>query len=96
MDIDYALRWHFVDATDGRPRQLRFRCTTENTTGQLLAVIADPHRDDSDDVLALTRPDVAQAAVDAALDGWHTWARLTDDTLNLTEIRRRIHAAGLD
>ena len=103
MDIDYALAWDFVDL-DGRPRQLRFRrdwARDESPeifsgTGQPIAVIADAHRPDNDDTVAISRPDVSYAEVDKALDGWQSWAMLTDDTVNLAEIRRRIHAAGLD
>ena len=31
-----------------------------------------------------------------ALDGWETWALLIEGAINLGQIRRRIHAAGLD
>jgi hypothetical protein len=103
MDIDYALVWNFVDL-DGRPRQLRFRRDDDpqrNTdvlsgTGQLIAVITDPQRPDRGDTVAISRPGVAYADVDAALDGWQDWAMITEDTVNLAEIRRRVHAAGLD
>ena len=97
MDIDYALGWQFIDDRDGRPLQLRFRTdVTDDTTGQLIAAVADGHRRDNHDVVPITRPRVTQTEVDAALDGWQTWARITDETINLAEIRRRIHAAGLD
>ena len=101
MDIDYALAWLFVDL-DGRPRQLRFRRDDTEShdvlsgTGQLVAVIADPHRPDTDDTVAISRPGVDYTAVDAALSGWQDWAMITDDAVNLQEIRRRIRAAGLD
>jgi hypothetical protein len=39
---------------------------------------------------------VAYPAVEQVLDGWQNWAMITDDTVNLAEIRRRVHAAGLD
>jgi hypothetical protein len=96
MDIDYALAWQFIDDRDGRPLQLRFRCDTDETHGQLIAVIADGHRDDNYSVVPISRPGVSRAEVDRALDGWQTWARITDDTINLAEIRRRIHTANLD
>jgi hypothetical protein len=97
MDIDYALGWHFIDDRDGRPLQLRFRLdATDDTIGQLVAVVADGHRRDNHDVIPISRSRVTQATVDAALDDWQTWARITDETVNLAEIRRRIHAAGLD
>jgi hypothetical protein len=103
MDIDYALMWNFVDL-DGRPRQLRFRrddgpqadADVLDGTGQLIAVIADPHRPDAGDAVAISRPGISYAAVEHALDEWRDWAMITEDTVNLAEIRRRIHAAGLD
>jgi hypothetical protein len=39
---------------------------------------------------------VAYTDVEAALDGWQGWAMITEDTVNLAEIRRRVHASGLD
>jgi len=101
MDIDYTLAWQFVDL-DGRPRQLRFR--RDNTeaddvlsgSGQLIAVIADPHRADADDTIAISRAGVDFTHIEAALHGWRDWAKLGDDAINLTEIQRRIHDAGLD
>ncbi|MDA2893375.1 hypothetical protein PDG61_20845 [Mycolicibacterium sp. BiH015] len=102
MDIDFALGRQFLDL-DGRPRQLRFRCDAGDTggdilsgTGQLLAVIADPQRPDLNDVVALSRPGVAFADIEAALDGWQQWAALGEEAVSLTEIRRRIQAAGLN
>jgi hypothetical protein len=96
-DIDFALAWQFIDDRDGRPLQLRFRLdATDDTIGQLVAVVADGHRRDNHDVIPISRSCVTQATVDAALDDWQTWARITDETVNLAEIRRRIHAAGLD
>jgi hypothetical protein len=59
-------------------------------------VVADAGRADNGDVVAISRPDVARADVEAALDGWEAWAELTPQTVNLAQIRRRIHAAGLD
>jgi hypothetical protein len=97
MDIDYALRWHFIDDRDGRPLQLRFRMdAADDTVGQLVAAVADGRRRDNHEVIPISRAGVTQTAVDAALDGWQTWARITDETVNLAEIRRHIHAAGLD
>lgn len=101
VDIDFALARQFLDL-DGRPRQLRFRRTDDHKcgdvlsgTGQLIAVIADPDHPDVDDVLAMSRPDVAFADIEAALDGWQQWAALGEEAFSLAEIRRRIHAAGL-
>jgi hypothetical protein len=103
VDIDYALAWNFVDI-DGRPRQLRFRRDNSSRpdfdvltgTGQLIAIIADPHRRDHGDTVAISRPGVDFAAVEAALAGWQNWAMLDADTVNLSEIRRRVSTAGLD
>jgi hypothetical protein len=86
------------------PAALRFRRNwapanspeTFDGTGQLIAVVADADRADNGDIVAISRPNIARADVEAALDGWETWAELTPDTINLAAIRRRIHAAGLD
>jgi hypothetical protein len=102
-DIDYGLAWNFIDDRDGRPLQLRFRRNyappqspdTFDGTGQLIGVIVDPDRTDNQDIIALSRPGILHAAVEAALDGWQDWAMLTDDTVNLAEIRRRLAAADL-
>lgn len=102
LDIDYGLAWNFIDH-DGRPLQLRFRRNWAPTgspevfdgTGQLIAVVADAQRPDNGDIVAISRPGVTRAAVEYALNGWQVWARLTEDTVNLAEIRRRVHAAGL-
>jgi hypothetical protein len=101
MDIDYALAWQFVDL-DGRPRRLRFRrddteaADVLSGTGQLIAIIADPHRPDHDDTLAISRAGVEFSAIEQALEGWRDWATLGETAVNLAEIQRRIHAAGLD
>jgi hypothetical protein len=104
MDIDYGLALDFIDDRDGRPLQLRFRrnwapagsAETFDGTGQLIAVVADAGRTDDGDIVAISRPGVARADVEAVLDGWQDWAELTPDTINLAQIRRRIHDAGLD
>jgi hypothetical protein len=104
MDIDYGLALDFIDDADGRPLQLRFRrnwapadsAETFDGTGQLIAVVADAGRADDGDIVAISRPNVSRADVEAALDGWETWAELTPETVNLAHIRRRIRAAGLD
>jgi hypothetical protein len=105
MDIDYGLALDFIDDRDGRPLQLRFRRNwapadspdTFDGTGQLIAVVAGgPDRADNGDIVAISRPGVTRADVEAALHGWETWAELTEHTINLAQIRRRIHAAGLD
>jgi hypothetical protein len=104
MDIDYGLALDFIDDRDGRPLQLRFRrnwappgaTETFDGTGQLIAVVADAGRTDDGDIVAISRAGVARADVEAVLDGWQEWAELTPDTINLAQIRRRIHDAGLD
>ena len=76
-ELDFALGWDFLD-DQGRPRQLRFRRNYApaadprifDGTGQLIAVIADGHRFDNGDEVAVTRPRVALADVEAAIDGW--------------------------
>ena len=45
--------------------------------------------------MAISRPGVTFDAVEAALDGWQTWAMIGDYQVNLATIRRRIHAASL-
>jgi len=102
--IDYGLAYDFIDPNDGIPRQLRFERNygppghrpTFTGTGQLVAVVAEAGRPDNGHTLALTRPDVNQAAVDQVIDGWQDWAMLSDREVNLAEIRRRVRAARLD
>ena len=104
MDIDYGLAWDFIDTRDGRPLQLRFRRNWApadspeifDGTGQLIGVVVDADRADNGDIVAISRPNVRHADIEKALDEWQSWAMLTEDTVNLGEIRRRIHAAGLD
>jgi hypothetical protein len=107
-EIDYALAWDFIDA-DGKPRQLRFRQNYApagdprifDGTGQLVAVIADGHRPDNGDEIAISEPNVALGAVTAALQGWEEWAALHvadngfDRAISLPAIQRRIQSAGL-
>ena len=45
--------------------------------------------------MPITRPGVQRTDVEKVLDGWQDWAMLTDDTVNLVEILRRIETAGL-
>lgn len=102
-DIDFGLAYDFIDPADGVPRQLRFQRNWApahdprifDGTGQLVAIVADAHRPDNGHTLAITRPGVSFAAVEDALRGWETWAMLGDTQVNLAEICRRIHAAGL-
>lgn len=106
-DIDYGLACEFWDEY-GRPMQMRFRrnYAPEGSdevfadTGQLLAVVTDPHRPDVGDTVALTRAGVTRAAVDAVLEGWLDWAAIgTRDEfcpkISIPEIVRRMQAAGL-
>jgi hypothetical protein len=108
-EIDYALAWDFIDPADGKPRQLRFRRNFAprndprifDGTGQLVAVVADGHRSDNGDEIAISQPGVAFDDVEAALDGWEDWAILyfhdngIDRCINLALIRDRVRAAGL-
>jgi len=108
-DIDFALAWEFVDPDDGRPRQLRFRRNYAppgddrvfDGTGQLYAIVADGHRSDNGDEIAISRPGVDFQKVEDVLDGWQDWATLyvdennIDRWINLGDIRRRINDAGL-
>ncbi len=108
-EIDYALAWDFIDPADNKPRQLRFRRNFAprndprifDGTGQLVAVVADAHRPDNGDEIAISRAGVLFDVVEAALDGWEDWATLyvdangIDRTINLAAIRDRIRAAGL-
>jgi hypothetical protein len=108
VDKDFALAWQFL-SEDGRPRQLRFRMNfapaddprTFDGTGQLVATIADASRTDNFDEIPISRPNVNEDDVDAALDGWEDWALLHEERyglvrwINLSVIQRRIDAAGL-
>ncbi len=90
-------------------RQLRFRRNFAprndprifDGTGQLVAVVADGHRSDNGDEIAISRPGVLSDDVEAALAGWEDWATLRiadngiDRTINLARIRDRIRAKGL-
>lgn len=104
MDIDYAVAWHFLDAS-GRRLQLRFRPNATSpdgpgcfdARGQLIAV--DDRGDNSCDEVAISRPNVLRADVDAAIDGWEDWATLIvygiSRWISLDHIRCRIDSAGL-
>jgi hypothetical protein len=107
MEIDYGDAWDFVD-DDGRPFKLRFRRNAAprhdarifDGTGQLIAVVADSERPDNQYEVGISRPNVSQAEVENAIDGWEEWATVIDAVtyrlLSLARIRGRIHAAGLD
>jgi hypothetical protein len=107
MEIDYGDARDFVD-DDGRPLKLRFRRNwappadprTFDGSGQLIAVVADSARPDNFTEVAISRPNVAQADVEEALNGWQDWATLLDTgvhrLISLAQIRRRIHDSGLD
>ncbi|MDD4868173.1 MAG: hypothetical protein PHQ28_13940 [Mycobacterium sp.] len=102
VDIDYGLAFDFLDDA-GRPLQLRFRRNYAPPgdprlfadTGQLIAILVDRHRPDDGDIVAISRPNVERAQVEKVIENWESWAVLTDDQVNLSEIRRRVHAAGL-
>ena len=106
MDIDLGDAYDFVDE-DAKPYKLRFRRNWAprndprifDGTGQLIAVVADVTRPDNHTEIAISRPNVAQADVERALEGWEQWATVIDAVtycmINLATIRNRIHAAGL-
>ncbi|GAB4667492.1 hypothetical protein [Mycobacterium avium] len=108
-EIDYALAWDFIDPSDGKPRQLRFRRNLAprndprvfDGTGQLVAVVADARRPDNGDEIAISRPGVLFDDVETALDGWERWATILEENngidryMNLAAIRERLRAAGL-
>lgn len=104
-EIDYALAWDFIDPADGKPRQLRFRRNFAlrndprifDGTGQLVAVVADGHRSDNGDEIAISRPGVSFDDVKAALAGWEDWAtlRIADNGIHRTINLARIRAKGL-
>lgn len=92
LDIDFALSLDFVDQ-DATPYQMRFRHETPDT-GQLLGIITKD-RPDTGRVLEISFPGVRFDDVVTALADWRDWARLTDDTIDLSAIRQRIIDAGL-
>lgn len=108
-EIDYALARDFVDPADGKPRELRFRRSFAphndprvfDGTGQLVAVVANGHRSDNGDQIAISRPGVPLDDVESALVGWQDWATLyiadngIDRIINLALIRARIADNGL-
>ena len=102
-DIDFGLAFDFIDRADGIPRQLRFHRNWAppgdprvfDGTGQLIAVVADANRPDNGHTIAISRPNVEFDDVEAALDGWQSWAKTGSYTVDLAAIRSRIHAAGL-
>lgn len=102
MDIDYGLACDFIDET-GRPMQLRFRRNyappgdprTFADTGQLIAIVVDRHRSDDGDIVEISRPNVERTQVEKVIENWENWAMLVDDQVNLIEIKRHVHAAGL-
>lgn len=102
MDVDYGLARDFIDEA-GRPMQLRFRHDYAPPgakqifadTGQLIAVLVDRHRPDNGDIVEISRPNIQRALVEKVIESWESWAALVDDQVNLIEIARRVHAAGL-
>ena len=77
---------------------------TVTGNGQLIAVIADGSRPDNGHTVAISRPGVRYADVEAALQGWQTWALLPQSRwhkphrkgADLQKIRVAIHHAGPD
>jgi hypothetical protein len=106
VEIDFGEAWDFLDDA-GRPRHLRFRRNLAppedprlfDGTGHLIAVIGDQGRSDNADELAISRPDVSYAAIEAVLQGWEEWAMVLDANtycwISLAQIQRRVNDAGL-
>lgn len=102
-DVDFGLAYDFIDPADGRPRQLRFQRNWAppgdprvfDGTGQLIAVVCADRHPDNGHTIAISSPGVGLDDIHTALDGWETWAMITDTEVNLAEIRRRINDAGL-
>jgi len=59
-------------------------------TGQLIAVVAKFDHPDNGHTLPISRADVDFNDVEQAIDGWQNWARITDSTVSLAAIRRRL------
>ncbi|GAB4659276.1 hypothetical protein MOKP64_15760 [Mycobacterium avium subsp. hominissuis] len=90
-------------------RQLRFRRNFAprndprifDGTRQLVAVLADGHRSDNGDEIAISRPGALSDEVEPALAGWEDWATLRiadngiDRRINLARIRDRNRAKDL-
>ena len=96
MEIDYGLALDFLDDHDSRPYPLRFRRDGWFTDiGQLIAVVAKYEHPDNGHTLAISAPHVDFNDVEQAIEGWQSWARVTDSTVSLAAIRRRVTAAGL-
>lgn len=64
-------------------------------------MVADGHRSDNGDEIAISQPGALSDDVEAALIFWEDWATLCiadngiDRTINLARIRDRIQAKGL-
>ncbi|ART74332.1 hypothetical protein BTO20_37555 (plasmid) [Mycobacterium dioxanotrophicus] len=95
MEIDFALAWTFVDAIDGKPRQMRFAYEPGSQRGQLVAAVACATRTDNHDTIAISRTGVAYTDIEHALTGWQDWATIAPGLVSLTAIRQRITSAGL-
>ena len=96
MEIDYALAWDFYDDHDNRPYQLRFQLNSPlSKEGQLIAVVARPGHLHRGHTIAISRANVRFDDVEAAVAGWQDWARITETTVSIAAIRRRLTAAAL-
>jgi hypothetical protein len=75
-DIDFGLAYEFVDPSDGVPSRVSVRTPTPgdprifDSTGQLVATVADGHRADNGHELPISRPDVQLADIQLPNDGW--------------------------
>lgn len=102
-EIDYALAYDFRTATDpGVSYQLRFRTDGAtsgdpwgtNPTGQLVAVVVDPHRADNGRTVGVSRPGIPFLAAENAVDR-DDWPFITPHVVDLDAIAERIREAGL-
>jgi hypothetical protein len=101
---DYALAYDFIDPADPTvPYRLEFQfpyreaedpnLRLSNPVGQLVAVVkgGHPHRGT---VIPVSRAGVSFNPIETAVDRDH-WPMLTPSQIDLSQIRQRIHAAGL-
>jgi hypothetical protein len=103
-EIDFAMAYKFADPAIPKLKfQLRFRTedvelgspSLSNPAGQLIATVVDYGHPDHGLEIPVSRPDVLFNDVEAAVDRDHL-PFLEPNRVNLAQIRRRIHNAGLD
>jgi len=103
--VDYALAYDFIEpAAPEVSHQLQFHypyipneaggLRNSNPRGQLVAEISHPGHPDHRQLIAISRPAVTYNDVEAAVDSDH-WPWYAPGKIDLAEIRRRVHAAGL-